>query len=98
MTEDPDQHRDKRQRMEPREAGNADAMDMDSSVLPTNHDRSAEEKKEEGATPNVLKEELGENEIGDSLDQLQKDMGDPFLLCSSSKALYEQLYFPVIVY
>ena len=98
MTDDPDQHRDKRQRIEEGNAGNDDAMEMDSSILPSNHDRSVEVKEEEAATPDVMKGEREQTEIGESLDQLQKDMGEPFLLCRSSKALYVQPYSYVIAY
>ncbi len=100
MVEDPDQHRDKRQRLEPHEAETGDAMDVDSSILPTNHDRSAEMKKEEAATPNVLKmeQEQEQDEIAETLEQLHQDMGEPFLLCRSSKALHVQSFLAVHVY
>ena len=100
MAEDPDQHRDKRQRLEPHEAETGEAMDVDSSLLPTNHERSAQVKKEEAPTPNVLKveQEQEQDQIAETLEQLHKDMGEPFLLCRSSKALYVQSFFAVHAY
>jgi hypothetical protein len=87
MTEDPDQHRNKRQRMESDVQETADSMEVESSIQPTNHDRSVDLKKEESASPNVMVDPLNQPSDDASLDQLQKDMGDAFLLGRSSKAL-----------
>ena len=88
MTEDSDQHRDKRQKTEPDRQENVDAMEVERPTQPTNHDRNAEVK---------LEEEIPSEVVADidntSLDQLQKDMGDAFLLGRSSKALYVILIY-----
>lgn len=92
MNDDSDQHRDKRQR---RDDDRQDEMEVDHSILPTNHDR--------------LKEESEESKIGDSvpvqeqkttaaLEQLDQDMGEPFLLSRSSKAHSVPAYCMCTVY
>lgn len=88
MTEDSDQHRDKRQKVEPDRHENVDTMEVERPTQPTNHDRNAEVKKE-GEVPSEVVAEIDKI----SLDQLQKDMGDAFLLGRSSKALYVVLLY-----
>ena len=88
MTEDSDQHRDKRQKTEPDRQENVDTMEVERPTQPTNHDRNAEVKKEDEAPLAVVAET-----DNTSLDQLQKDMGDAFLLGGSSKALYAILLY-----
>jgi hypothetical protein len=76
MNEDSDQHRSKRQRTDP--------MDLDSSILPTNHERL---EKEEATTPQLDDAQITDTIPNSGLDALEKDMGEPFLLCRSSKAV-----------
>ena len=83
MIEDSDQHRDKRQKMETDTRGDEDKMEVARSIKPMNHDRNAEVKEEDEMPPQL---QVESDEI--SLDQLQKDMGDAFLLGRSSKALH----------
>ena len=98
--EDQDQHRSKRQRMDPEEACKEDKMDTDASPSPSNHDRqtlnnesqltqnaeSIEPSNERSTTEGGPEEShLASDEM--SLESLQKDMGDAFLLCKSSKNL-----------
>ena len=85
MTEDPDQHRDKRQKRESDSHEAIDAMEVERSTQPTNHDRNVDVKKEETTLHTIPESD------DTSLDQLQKDMGDAFLLGRSSKALYATL-------
>jgi hypothetical protein len=60
-----------------------EVMEVDRPTQPTNHDRSA---KEESATPKIMAPEIIVESTDDgSLDQLEKDMGDAFLLGRSSK-------------
>jgi hypothetical protein len=77
---DPDQHRDKRQRT-------GDEMDLDDTALPTNHERQPDEKAPKGNAPEAQDTSM-QDTSSDPLDELEKDMGEPFLLCGSSKALY----------
>lgn len=92
MTEDVDQHRDKRQKMESDSNDAAELMEIDRPLQPTNHDRSAT-TKEEPATPKISIPEfaVGATDNG-SLDQLENDMGEAFLLGCSSKTT---LFLPV---
>ena len=75
-------------------------MDVDESSSPSNHDRQEdrlgslpaqdpESSKpfDDGSTPTI--ESTGRSLASDnvSLESLQKDMGDAFLLCKSSKTL-----------
>ena len=75
-------------------------MDTDESPSPSNHDRQKLEHEDQPA-PDLesseqsndrarVKDELKENNLASddvSLESLQKDMGDAFLLCKSSKTL-----------
>ncbi len=95
MMEDIDQHRDKRQKMEVDRHENADTMEVERTTQPTNHNRNADVKVEEEKEE---KEEEEEDKIvvdsdNTTLDQLQEDMGDAFLLGRSSKALLIILFF-----
>jgi hypothetical protein len=76
MNEDLEQHRNKRQR--------TDAMDLDSSILPTNHERL---EKEDATMPQIDDIQMTDTSGNSGLDALEKDMGEPFLLCRSSKAV-----------
>jgi hypothetical protein len=80
MNDDPDQHRDKRQR---RDDDKQDEMEVDCSISPTNHERSKDEK-EEDLSDEAAK--VRENRTKAALEQLDDDMGEPFLLGRSSKA------------
>lgn len=97
--EDTDQHRTKRQKMGPEEPCIEDKMDTDEPAAPSNHDRQDHEAAGQEARDyndrgteltfamNQSSEEihLASDEV--SLEQLQKNMGDAFLLCKSSKTL-----------
>jgi hypothetical protein len=98
--EDQDQHRNKRQKMDSEDACKEDKMDTDESPSPTNHDRQNSQharqpvhdvdSSERSSERSIPKDELKEsNQASDdvSLESLQKDMGDAFLLCKSSKTL-----------
>lgn len=95
--EDSDRHRDKRQRIEQESAAD-DSMEVDNSAQSTNHDRNDIVKKEEGLIPKVIVEDLSNNTDDSALDQLQKDMGDAFLLGRSSKTLKTPLTLELLVY
>jgi len=99
ISEDRDQHRSKRQKIDS-EARNEDHMDTEESPYPSNHDRqtlsdasqlaqsgeTTESSNERSTAEGGLKEsKLASDEM--SLESLQKDMGDAFLLCKSSKTL-----------
>lgn len=77
---DPDHHRDKRQRV-------GDGMDLDGPMQPTNHERQPMAPTQEGAASNMEDTALQASTSDPDLDELEKDMGEPFLLCRSSKAL-----------
>jgi hypothetical protein len=100
ISEDRDQHRSKRQKIDSEEARNEDNMDTEESPYPSNHDRqilsdanqlaqsgkTTESSNETSTAEGGLKEsKLASDEM--SLESLQKDMGDAFLLCKSSKTL-----------
>jgi len=87
MTEDSDQHRDKRQKLDSSGQDSTKMMEAEYSTQPTNHDRNEEVKKEEGTTPHVTVEDFTNSSDDVTLDQLQKDMGEAFLLGRSSKTL-----------
>ena len=81
MVEDIDQHRDKRPRLERDQE--VDRMEMEPIRQAMNHDRNDQmEVDSERATAAKVDEK--------TLDQLQEDMGDAFLLCRSSKILLSQ--------
>jgi hypothetical protein len=99
-SEDRDQHRSKRQKIDSEEARKGDNVDTEESPYPSNHDRQllsdASQLAQSGETTDSsndrftaeggLKEsKLASDEM--SLESLQKDMGDAFLLCKSSKTL-----------
>jgi len=100
MVEEADQHRDKRQRLEEadREAGDAMAG-VESSILPTNHDRHQDVPSETGDSAGLqathtaggatAKFAIGRPAVSreTALEQLQEDMGEAFLLCRSSKTV-----------
>ena len=98
MIEEADQHRDKRQRLEPQR--NEDAMEVNASMLPTNHERQKPMKEEGGSSPKVADIALNLETDDVSHEQLQKDMGGAFLLCRSSIALLLILltWAPVLTY
>ena len=77
---DPDQHRDKRQRM-------GDGMEVDGSMHPTNHERQSTQDVKDRAKPLEQDVAMQDSTSDPNLDELEKDMGEPFLLCRSSKAL-----------
>jgi len=98
--DDQDQYQTKRQKMNSEDAYEEDKMDTDELPLPSNHDRQdlehvgprvqsigSCEPAQERSIPNQQQE--GNNLASDdmSLESLQKDMGDAFLLCKSSKTL-----------
>jgi hypothetical protein len=88
MSDESDQHRDKRQRLESPTQDTTETMELDPASHPTNHDRNVAVKQEQGLTPNALTTEDSQiDSHNSSLDDLQKDMGDAFLLGRSSKAL-----------
>lgn len=78
---DPDQHRDKRQRT-------GDGAELDHTIHPTNHERQLKQEDEEKSDiPTIGDIEMHDGAGDPELDELEKDMGEPFLLCRSSKAL-----------
>ncbi len=87
MVDDTDQHRDKRQRVDPGKDEKVDSMEMESITEVTNHDRNDEMEvdiKEKGAASEGA---AGLSVDEKTLEQLQEDMGDAFFLCRSSKTL-----------
>ena len=84
---DPDQHRDKRQRI-------GEAAELDHTIHPTNHERQPK-KEENSATPAMGDIEMQDSAGDPALDELEKDMGEPFLLCRSSKALFSAVFSTV---
>ena len=93
MLDDADQHRNKRQKVEPHENGDNGEVPVNTSLLATNHERQSESKQEEGQSPAMADIEMGgdqqetRNAEDASLERLEEDMGDAFLLCRSSKTL-----------
>ncbi|EXJ79842.1 hypothetical protein A1O3_08127 [Capronia epimyces CBS 606.96] len=99
MAEDTDQHRDKRARLDPGGNEEADPTEVEPLTQATNHDRQGametdsamdvdhaesagsmqKDSKDGGATDNSR---FVEDEM--TLEQLQKDMGEAFLLCRST--------------
>jgi hypothetical protein len=82
------------------EAVKEEKMDTDESPAPSNHDRQnleymsqpahSIEMSEPSDEKSILNDELKDNNLAPndmSLESLQKDMGDAFLLCKSSKTL-----------
>lgn len=98
MAEDTDQHRDKRPRLDTGRDEEADGIEVEPLRQATNHDRneamdvdSEKVANEEGAEKEPSRSSGGgaDGSMVDeaTLEQLQKDMGDAFLLCRSSKTL-----------
>jgi len=86
MAEDIDSHRDKRPRLDADRDGEQDKMDVDTNVLFTNHDRQLNADMADETNNRTLQPDSSrgrKNEMN-TLEQ-QKDMGEPFLLCRSSK-------------
>ncbi|RMZ90547.1 hypothetical protein DV736_g2224, partial [Chaetothyriales sp. CBS 134916] len=83
---DPDQHRDKRQRFD-----EANTIDTEDPIRLPSHEGSALRHKEDTSiptpTPNAMDMDMDMDQqpesVRDTLDELQKDMGEPFLLCRS---------------
>lgn len=88
MTDDSDQHRDKRPRFDVDRDEEVERMDVEVNTLYTNHDRQDgmevddDDQRKELQSPSVRR---GKNPQT-TLEQ-QKDMGEPFLLRRSSKTL-----------
>ena len=93
MLDDADQHRNKRQKVESHENGNNGDDSVNASLLATNHERQNVSKQEDGQSPAMADIEMGgdqqemQNTEDASLERLEEDMGDAFLLCRSSKTL-----------
>jgi hypothetical protein len=98
--EDQDPYRNKRQKMNSADAYEEDKMDTDEPSLPSNHDRQNPEhvgpraqgieSSETATARSILNNQLADNNLASDdmrLESLQKDMGDAFLLCKSSKTL-----------
>jgi hypothetical protein len=98
--EDQDEHRNKRQKVDSEDACKEEKMDTDASPSPSNHDRQSleyasqpvhsVEDSEPANARSIPKDQLEDNNLASddmSLESLQKDMGDAFLLCKSSKIL-----------
>lgn len=81
MNADADQHRDKRQR---RDEGPEQSTHSDGSILPTNHDRSIKEE-EDFASHQPQDVEMQDSKATSMLEELDKDVGEPFLLGRSRK-------------
>lgn len=92
MTEDIDQHRDKRQKVSGVDTVKEESIEVDARSRPTNHERQphpgAGLGSSSNAEANTLREDQQRPSSHDaSLEQLQKDMGEAFLICKSSKTL-----------
>ena len=94
MTEDQDQHRDKRQKLDNEGEKVTGTMDLEPATQPTNHDRNEPSQKEDVSATEVMEDVTDTNEV--SLDQLRKDMGDAFLLGRSSK-IHSLDHFPQLL-
>lgn len=86
MTEDIDSHRDKRPRLDADRDEEEDKMEVDTNSLFTNHDRQQDADMADGSDKRTLQPDSlrGRKNETNTLEQ-QKDMGEPFLLCRSSK-------------
>jgi hypothetical protein len=85
--EDTDQHRDKRARIDSSGPEELERMEVESARHATNHDRNDEmdiDSKDAEADSLKAVALAGDEK---TLENLQKDMGDAFLLCRSSKTL-----------
>ena len=91
MLDDADQHRNKRQKVESHANGNKDEVSGNTPLLATNLEQQNYCKEEEGQTSAMADIEMNsdlqaaQNVKEVSLEQLEEDMGDAFLLCRSSK-------------
>ncbi|OQV02102.1 hypothetical protein CLAIMM_07352 [Cladophialophora immunda] len=90
MADDIDQHRDKRPRLDADRDQEADQMEVEPLREATNHDRNDEmeidgEKLSKGKSAELPEHEQDAELMVDekTLEQLQKDMGEAFLLCRS---------------
>ncbi|KIW27160.1 uncharacterized protein PV07_06926 [Cladophialophora immunda] len=90
MADDIDQHRDKRPRLDADRDQEADQMEVEPLREATNHDRNDEmeidgEKLSKGKSAELPEHEQDAELMVDekTLEQLQKDMGEAFLLCTS---------------
>ncbi|OAP57093.1 hypothetical protein AYL99_09206 [Fonsecaea erecta] len=90
MADDLDHHRDKRQRVDSDRDQEAEHMEVEPLREATNHDRNDEMDVDRGPTAQGKRAGPGENEQAarlmvdeKTLEQLQKDMGEAFLLCRS---------------
>ncbi|OCT55050.1 rox3 family protein [Cladophialophora carrionii] len=83
LVDDADQHRDKRQRRDSGREDQADQMEVEPITHATNHDRNdmMEVEGEDRVADGVSAAHLMVDEK--TLEQLQEDMGDAFLLCRS---------------
>ncbi|KAJ9612230.1 hypothetical protein H2200_003827 [Cladophialophora chaetospira] len=82
MGDDTDQHRDKRQRVDSGRDEEVDQMEVEPHREATNHDRN-EEMEVDSKGKGVESEGAAGLSVDETLDQLQEDMGDAFLLCRS---------------
>ena len=104
--EDQDQHRSKRQKMESDATGVEDKMDTDQQSGPSSsglQNPIVETQQSQGTlnsdgtgvdlatNPTSQESRLASDDV--SLEQLQKDMSDAFLLCRSSKTLIPSLCY-----
>lgn len=87
MADDTDQHRDKRPRLN--NGQGADRIEGEAFPNATNHDRqdSMDVDVDEDKGAQVVKPAGGSAADEITLEQIQEDMGEPFLLCRSSKTL-----------
>jgi cell division protein FtsX len=87
MVDDADRHRDKRQRRDSGREEEVDQMEVEPITQATNHDRN-DEMEVDGAAKVVGGVSAAQLMVDEkTLEQLQEDMGDAFLLCRSSKTL-----------
>ncbi|RMD43456.1 hypothetical protein DV735_g1671, partial [Chaetothyriales sp. CBS 134920] len=75
---DPDQHRDKRQRFDA-----PDNMDTEDRISLASHQDDFLPHKQETSSPSLMDIDPQHQPRRDQLDELQNDMGEPFLLCRS---------------
>jgi hypothetical protein len=84
MLEDVDQHRDKRPRLDGAGGDDEQIKVEEESTRATNHDRQ-DEMETDDIKPDPI---LSARAVETTLEQLQKDMGEAFLLCRSSKSCF----------
>lgn len=92
MADDNDQHRDKRQKLVSDRDQEMDHMEVEPIRQATNHDRNDEmdldgKAKDGEVEGNPRAADLMKNLNEKTLENLQKDMGEAYLLCRSSKTL-----------